>query len=294
MNRGLRTMIVLAVALLAAFAASYFAYVGMRRMALNAAGPGTTPVVVAAREIPLGTLITREHLRLMDWPASSPVTGALTRLDDAVDRGAILGIAVNEPLTNSKVAEKGVGAGLPPTITPGMRALSLKVNEVVGVAGFVVPGSRVDVLVTIEPPEERAQARNRMTRVVVSNVQVLTAGTRIDQETATKEGKPIPATVVTVLVSPEDAERLALAQNEGQITLTLRNPLDAAATGTPGARLANLLGHQTDNSPVETKPAVVRRSRPRVVQPAAPTPAAPKAYTVETIRGAKRTEEIVK
>jgi pilus assembly protein CpaB len=262
-------------------------------MALNAAGPGTTPVVVAAREIPLGTLITREHLRLMDWPASSPVTGALTRLEDAVDRGAIMGIAVNEPLTNAKVAEKGVGSGLPPTITPGMRALSLKVNEVVGVAGFVVPGSRVDVLVTIEE-RGQAQTRNRMTRVVVSNVQVLTAGTRIDQETATKEGKPIPATVVTVLVSPEDAERLALAQNEGQITLTLRNPLDVASTGTPGARLANLLGHQTDNSPVETKAAVVTRVRPRIVQPVAPPPAAPKAYTVETIRGAKRTEETVK
>ena len=293
MNRGLRTMIVLGVALVAALAASYFAYVGMQRMALNAAGPGTVPVVVAAREIPLGTLITREHVRLMDWPAGSPVTGALTRLDDAIDRGAIMGIAVNEPLTNSKVAEKGIGAGLPPTITPGMRALSLKVNEVVGVAGFVVPGSRVDVLVTIESPEAQGLGRNRMTRVVVSNAQVLTAGTRIDQETATKEGKPIPASVVTVLVSPEDAERLALAQNEGQITLTLRNPLDAAATGTPGAMLSNLLGHQTDNTPVAVKAQVKPRSRARVIQPA-PAPPAPKPYTVETIRGAKRTEETVK
>ena len=293
MNRGLRTMIVLGVALVAALAASYFAYVGMQRMALNAAGPGTVPVVVAAREIPLGTLITREHVRLMDWPAGSPVTVALTRLDDAIDRGAIMGIAVNEPLTNSKVAEKGIGAGLPPTITPGMRALSLKVNEVVGVAGFVVPGSRVDVLVTIESPEAQGLGRNRMTRVVVSNAQVLTAGTRIDQETATKEGKPIPASVVTVLVSPEDAERLALAQNEGQITLTLRNPLDAAATGTPGAMLSNLLGHQTDNTPVAVKAQVKPRSRARVIQPA-PAPPAPKPYTVETIRGAKRTEETVK
>ena len=293
MNRGLRTMIVLGVALVAALAASYFAYIGMQRMALNAAGPGTVPVVVAAREIPLGTLITREHVRLMDWPAGSPVTGALTRLDDAIDRGAIMGIAVNEPLTNSKVAEKGIGAGLPPTITPGMRALSLKVNEVVGVAGFVVPGSRVDVLVTIESPEAQGLGRNRMTRVVVSNAQVLTAGTRIDQETATKEGKPIPASVVTVLVSPEDAERLALAQNEGQITLTLRNPLDAAATGTPGAMLSNLLGHQTDNTPVAVKAQVKPRSRARVIQPA-PAPPAPKPYTVETIRGAKRTEETVK
>lgn len=295
MTRELRTLIVLGVALVAALAASYFAYLGMQRMALSAAAPVTVPVVVAVREIPLGSLITREHVKVVDWPASSQVEGAITRIEDAVDRGAIMAVAPNEPLTSAKIAEKGVGSGLPPTITPGMRALSLRVNEVVGVAGFVVPGSRVDVLVTIEPPEE-TQRRNRMTRVVVSNVQVLTAGTRIDQENATKEGKPIPASVVTVLVSPEDAERLALAQSEGQITLTLRNPLDSVATGTPGARLATLLGQQTDNTPAQVQPAIAPRPRPtRVVRPAALTPApAPKAYTVETIRGAKRTEETVK
>ena len=291
MNRGLRTLIVLGVALITALGASYFAYLGMQRMALNAAAPVTVPVVVASREIPLGTLITREQIKLVDWPASSQVAGAITKLEDAVDRGAIMGIAVNEPLTNAKIAAKGAGAGLPPTITPGMRALSLKVNEVVGVAGFVVPGSRVDVLVTITPPDTGGGS-SRMTRVVVSNAQVLTAGTRIDQENATKEGKPIPATVVTVLVSPEDAERLALAQNEGQITLTLRNPLDAGSTGTPGARMANLLGYQTDNTPVPAKKAVSRPSR--VLAPPLPPPPAPKVYTVETIRGAKRTEETVK
>jgi pilus assembly protein CpaB len=227
------------------------------------------------------------------WPANSQLTGAIGKLSDAVDRGAIMPIAVNEPLTTAKVAQAGQGAGLPPTITPGMRALSLRVNEVVGVAGFVVPGSRVDVLVTIEPPAATGSNRgNKMTRVVVSNAQVLTAGTRIDQDKATKEGKPIPATVVTVLVSPEDAERLALAQNEGQITLTLRNPLDIVATGTPGARLGNLLGYQTDNTPEPVKSSAPR-PKPRIIQPVA-APEAPKAYTVETIRGAKRTEETVK
>ena len=290
MDRGLRTLIVLGVALVTALGASYFAYLGMQRMALNAAVPVTVPVVVASREIPLGTLITPEQIKLVDWPASSQVTGAITKVEDAVDRGAIMAIAINEPLTTAKVAPKGSGAGLPPTITPGMRALSLRVNEVVGVAGFVVPGSRVDVLVTITPPDTGG-GTSRMTRVVVSNAQVLTAGTRIDQENATKEGKPIPATVVTVLVSPEDAERLALAQNEGQITLTLRNPLDSVATGTPGAKLGSLLGYQTDNSPAPAKAAP--RPRPRIIQPVAPPPA-PKAYTVETIRGAKRTEETVK
>ena len=103
-----------------------------------------------------------------------------------------------------------------------MRAISVKVNEVVGVAGFVVPGTRVDVMVTLT---NRQQDSLSMTRVVVSNVQVLTAGTRYDQENA-KDGKPIPSTVVTLLVSPEDGERVALAASEGQIMLTLRNPLD--------------------------------------------------------------------
>jgi Flp pilus assembly protein CpaB len=139
-----------------------------------------------------------------------------------LDRGLIATVDENEPLTAAKLAPLGAGAGLPPSIPPGMRAVSVKVNEVVGVAGFVVPGTRVDVMVTLT---NRQAQQESMTRVVVSNVQVLTAGTRYDQENA-KDGKPIPSTVVTLLVSPEDGERIALAGSEGQIMLTLRNPLD--------------------------------------------------------------------
>jgi pilus assembly protein CpaB len=289
MNRGLRTALVLAVALVAALGASYMAFSALQRMAAANAG-AATPVVVAAREIPLGTLITSDHVRVVSWPVSSPVQGAFAHIDQVVNRGAIMPLALNEPLTEAKVAALGSGAGLSPTITPGMRAISIKVNEVVGVAGFVVPGSRVDVLVTIEPPDQ-AGRRNSETRVVTSNVQVLTAGTRIDQDTAQADGKPIPSTVVTLLVSPEDAERVALAQNEGRITLTLRNPLDLEASSTPGAKMASLLGVQTDNTPA---PAAAPRPRPTPVV-AAPLPEpAPKRYTVEAIRGAKRTEEIIK
>jgi pilus assembly protein CpaB len=290
MSRGLRTVVVLGIALVAALAASYVAFMAMQRVSASST-PDFVPVVVAAREVPMGTLLTRDHLRLMHWPASSPVTGAIPKMEDAVDRGTILALAVNEPVTEAKLAAKGIGSGLSPTITAGMRAISIKVNEVVGVAGFVVPGSRVDVLVTIEPVEDQ-QRRNSMTRVVVSNVQVLTAGTRIDQDKAQADGKPIEASVVTVAVVPEDAERIALAQNEGKITLTLRNPLDTVATSTPGARMTSLLGSQTDNTPAPAKAA----PRPRAVRVVAPTPAppVPKAYTVETIRGAKRTEETVK
>jgi pilus assembly protein CpaB len=290
MNRSLRTAVVLAVALVAALAASYVAYLAVQRVGAQSAGPDTVPVVVAVREVPMGTLLTNDHVRVMAWPASSQVHGAIGRLEDAVARGTILALAVNEPVTEAKLAAKGIGAGLSPTITRGMRAISIKVNEVVGVAGFVVPGSRVDVLVTIETP---GTTRNSMTRVVVSNAQVLTAGTRIDQDKAQADGKPIAASVVTLLVSPEDAERIALAQIEGQVTLTLRNPTDSDLAPTPGARLTNLLGTQTDNAPVEARPSAPRPRVARIVAQA-PPPAPPKAYTVETIRGAKRTEETVK
>ncbi|AMY12265.1 Flp pilus assembly protein CpaB [Luteitalea pratensis] len=292
MNRGLRTAIVLAVALVAALGASFVAFMAMQRLSAQSSTPDTVPVVVAVRDVPMGTLLTTDHVKVMPWPTNSQVQGALGRVEDALDRGTILGLAVNEPVTEAKLAAKGIGSGLSPTITPGMRAISIKVNEVVGVAGFVVPGSRVDVLVTIETPG--ATTRSSMTRVVVSNVQVLTAGTRIDQDKAQAEGKPIAASVVTLLVLPEDAERIALAQVEGQVTLTLRNPTDTAPTPTPGARLASLLGTQTDNAPsAPTAPAPRVRPR-RLVAPPPAAPPAPKAYTVETIRGAKRTEEIVK
>lgn len=292
MNRGLRTVLVLAVALVAALTASYVAYISLQRVAAQQGTLSTVPVVVAVRDVPMGTLLTSDHLRVMAWPATSPVQGAITRLEDAVDRGTLLALATNEPLTEAKLAVKGIGSGLPPTITPGMRAISIKVNEVVGVAGFVVPGSRVDVLVTIEPPDQVGR-RNSETRIVTSNVQVLTAGTRIDQDTALAEGKPIPTSVVTLLVSPEDAERVALAQNEGRITLTLRNPLDTATAATPGAKMANLLGIQTDNTPAPASGPP--RPRPvRIVAPPPPPPPALKPYTVEAIRGAKRSEETIK
>src|SRR5205814_991596 len=117
----------------------------------------------------------------------------------------------NEPLTELKLAPLASGAGLPPSIPEGMRAVSVKVNEVIGVAGFVVPGTHVDVLVTL-----RGQGGGSMTRAVVNDIQVLTAGTRYDQSKA-REGQPIPTSVVTLLVTPPDAERIALAASEGQI-----------------------------------------------------------------------------
>jgi pilus assembly protein CpaB len=203
-----------------------------------------------------------------------------------VNRGAIAEVAENEPLTEHKLAPLGAGGGLPPSIPEGMRAISVRTNEVVGVAGFVIPGTRVDVLVTVK---ERGTQSEPISRAVVSNVQVLTAGTRFDQEKARADGKPIPSTVVTLLVTPDDAERISLAASEGQITLTLRNPLDVARTATNGVRMANLLAEPA--APVVPKRIEGRRV---VVRAPPPAPAAAPMYTVEAIRAAKRSEESVR
>jgi len=200
-----------------------------------------------------------------------------------VDRGLTASLVENEPLTTFKVAPKEGGAGLPPSIPAGMRAMSIKVNDVISVAGFVTQGTHVDVLVVVKPGNQDSIAR-----VVVTNLQVLAAGTQIDQEAA-RAGKAVQATTVTLLVTPHDAERIALAQTEGQIMLALRNPLDTEVVQTNGVRMGSLIG-APDSAPVRQ---VTPRGQVRMVTPAPPPPA-PKPYTVEMIRGAKRTEETVK
>jgi len=286
MNRNTRTVVVLAIAVLMAAVAAFGVYLAVRSMPVREVEVIRSQAVVASHPLAVGTLVTKDDLKLVPWPAASPVPGSFTELDKVVNRGVIVATSENEPLTEAKLAPLGSGAGLPPTITEGMRAISVKVNEVVGVAGFVIPGTRVDVVVTVRPPDKSNQSQSR---TVLSNVQVLTAGTRYDQDRAAKEGKPIPTSVVTLLLTPEDAEKLALASEEGKITLTLRNPLDQAPTKTNGAKLQALLG---EASP----PPVTKRVGERVIAKAAPQPVAPapKIYTVETIRAAKRAEEEVR
>ncbi len=284
MSRNSRLALVLAVALGAAGAASLVVYRVVASIPVREVEVASMQAVVAAKPIPVGTMLTADHVKLVPWPSRNPVPGSFDAIDKVVNRGAIVEIAENEPLTESKLAPLGAGAGLSPTIPTGMRAISVRTNEVVGVAGFVIPGTRVDVLVTVRQAQSEP-----ISRAVVSNVEVLTAGTRFDQEKAKADGKPIPTTVVTLLVTPDQAERISLAANEGQIALTLRNPLDVAETTTNGVRMATLLS-------TTAPPVVTRRTEGRrvVVKAPAPAPApTPKIYTVETIRAAKRTEEAV-
>jgi pilus assembly protein CpaB len=285
MNRTTRFLIVLLVAVGAAALAAFAAYRAVSTMPVREVEVAGVSAVVAARPIPVGTVVTKDHLKIVTWPARSPVPGGFAQVEPVLNRGVIVAVAENEPLTETKLAPVGAGGGLPPTIPEGMRAMSVRTNEVIGVAGFVVPGTRVDVVVTVKLPNQQ----DTISRVVLSNVQVLTAGTRYDQEKAKEDGKPIPTSVVTLLLTPEDAERLTLASNEGQIMLTLRNPMDVAPTETQGVRMGSLMG--APSPPVVEKALPGRRVVARVQAPPPPPP--PKPYTVEAIRAAKRTEEPV-
>jgi pilus assembly protein CpaB len=285
MKKQHRTLIVMAVAVVTAALGSYGVYRAVLQMPVREVEVASVQVVVAAQPIPMGTRLHPNQLRVVAWPSRNPVPGAFSDPKQLVDRGVIQPIGENEPITTTKVASLEAGAGLPPVIPEGMRAISVKVNEVVGVAGFVVPGTIVDLLVTVRP--SNAPSDEPMTRTVVSKVQVLTAGTKFDQEKS-KNGEPIPTSVVTLAVLPEDAERIALASNEGKITLALRNPLDIKSTDTKGVKL-NALMRGTGPEPV------IDHTRNRVIAKVAPpTPPPPPIYTVETIRAAKRSAEVVK
>lgn len=285
MNRQARTLVVLGVALLAAFVASYGVYSAISRIPVREVEVATQHAVVASKALPMGTLLTKDNVKLVAWPAATPLAGGFDSVDAVVDRGLIANVVENEPIVETKVAAKEAGAGLPPSIPSGMRAMSVRVNEVIGVAGFVVPGTRVDVMVIVR------QQNEGLARVVVSNVQVLTAGTRYDQENA-RDSKPIPSTVVTLLVNPEDAEKIALAQIEGNLMLSLRNPMDVQPTESKGVRTAALLSGAAMPMPAAPRAAAPRRAP--VVAETPPPPPPPRIYTVEAIRAAKRTEEVVK
>jgi pilus assembly protein CpaB len=284
MNRNTRAAVVVVVAVLVAALASFGVYRAIQRMPVRQVEVRSLYQVVAAMDMPMGTMITNDQIKLVAWPASSPVSKGFTTIESVLNRGLIDSVSANEPLTETKLAPIEAGAGLPPSITQGMRAVSVKVNEVVGVAGFVVPGTHVDVMVTLR----RTETKDSMTRVVVSDVQVLTAGTRFDQEKA-RDGQPIPTTVVTLLVTPSDAERIALAASEGEVMLTLRNPMDRKPTETTGIRTAALLGQASAPIPASR----VSRPRPAVEPAPVPVPVS-KIYSVEAIRAAKRSEEVVR
>jgi pilus assembly protein CpaB len=221
MNRN-RLIIGLAAAIVVAFFISAFVYRELQRA--SAVRPAATQqIVVAAQPLQVGTRLDASNLRTITWPADEPINGTFTRIEDCAGRAVITAMAENEPILEAKLAPKGAGAGLPATIPEGMRAVSVAVNDVVGVAGFVVPGTMVDVLVTGQTAAGRGE---NITKTILEDVPVLAAGQKIEQD---REGKPQTVPVVTLLVSPEDADKLTMASTEGKIQLALRNTVDTKA-----------------------------------------------------------------
>lgn len=228
----------------------------------------TQQIVVAALPLQVGARLDSTNLRTIPWPSDDPVPGMFTRMADCTNRAVITPVAENEPILEAKLAPVGAGAGLPATIPQGMRALSVAVNEVVGVAGFVMPGTVVDVLVT----GQRPGGNDSITRTILENIPVLAAGQKIEQD---REGKPQTVPVVTLLVNPEDAAKLTMASTQGKIQLALRNTTDTKSVNPPPVLQASLFGG--------AEPA------PRAVKghPAAPK-GPPPAYMVEVITGTKK------
>jgi pilus assembly protein CpaB len=283
-----RIFAVFAIAVLAGGGLAYATFNFVNNKPAKSVAAPTQPVVVAAADLQLGAELKKEDLVTIAFPQGKTPEGSFGKAEDIIGRGLIVPVVKNEPILSAKLASKEAGSGLPPVIPEGMRAVSVRVNEVVGVAGYVLPGSRVDVIATQSP----SNAPGDMTsKVVLANVQVVTAGVRMEADQ--EKGKPMQVTVVTLLVSPEQSERLALASTEGKIQLALRNPLDQNAPATPGIKPAGLMGAANAPRPVQQASTGVRR-KPAGAVTMEPPPAPAPAPTVEIIRGDKRATEIIK
>ena len=279
MNR-IRIFVVLALAVTVGGAFALATYRWQKAPVTTVEKLPTRPVVIAVANLDLGASLRPEDVRTIDWPAESVPANAFEHVEDVIGRGLIQPVVQNEAILPNKLASKDAGAGLAPVIRPGYRALSVRVNDVIGVAGYVLPGTRVDVVATINPTQQPTDVTSK---VVLTNVEVLGSGTKIERDT--EQGKPIAVSVVTLLVNPAEAEKLTLASTEGKIQLALRNPLDPAAPATTGIRPAALLGY------VSARPvARVAVAGPKQIPILAPAP----APTVEIIRGDKRTQEAVR
>lgn len=269
MNRRLITVLLCAFAIAAICAALVNRMIGQRIHAASL--PTTTRIVAVNNDVKLGTILTASNLTTIEIAGALP-KGALLKPEQAVGRGVIADLYQGEPVNEARLAPVGAGGGLAATIRPGMRACAVKVDEVVGVAGFVTPGMRVDVLISGTPPGEMTVSEGSKVRTLLQNLEVLSAGTDIQKD---GEGKPKSVQVVNLLVTPEQAESLSLASSQMHIQLVLRNPLDTEIAKTPGTAIGNLF---SDGTP---KPKVVAG---KVV------PRSPSSYSVEVINGAKRSD----
>jgi pilus assembly protein CpaB len=247
----------------------------------------TRDMVVAAEPLPLGLAVKPNHVKIVKVPADMFPKSAFSKVDDVLDRSVISGIIQNEALLEERMAPRGSGMGLLPIIPTGMRAMAVRVNEIIGVAGFILPGTRVDVLVTGRPP---SGSNADVTTTVLQNITILSANQQMQPDS---RGAAINATVVNVLVTPEQAEILTLAGNEGRIALVLRNAIDQKTEPVPVHETGELY-----NGMRKPKPVIVARAprpKPLMVAPPPPIAAPPVVVPDEIImiRGHEKTVELL-
>jgi pilus assembly protein CpaB len=255
-------------------------------------------IVVATRPLGVGVMVKPPDVKIVKIAAEAFPKGAFAKVEDVLDRPVISNILLDEPILEGRLAAKGSGLGLAPTIPVGMRAVTVRVNDVAGVAGFVLPGMHVDVLVTGHPPNDGSD----MTNTCLQNMLVLSAGQTMQPDA---RGQAMPAPTVTLLATPDQAELLTLAGNDGKIQLVLRNSSDQTIEKTPGRVVTELYnGRRTapappppplrGEGPAPKRPrvVVVRQPAPAPVVAAAPPPPPPPDQIV-VIRGNQRTVETI-
>jgi pilus assembly protein CpaB len=231
-----RVLLITVLAILLGLAAGYTAlrYLSDRpRVVQVEGGIETASVVLASRDLPLGRVLEEADLRVVEWPADALPVGFASTREELVERSLVDNVQANEPILAGKLAEGGL-VGIIPLIEPGMRAMSIGVNQVVGVAGFVTPQTMVDVILIMTPPG----GGDPTSKIILQNIQALASGEEIRES---DDGTPVPVPVVTLLLSPSDSEKLALAVSQGQIRLVLRNTLDIEVVETSGERASRLL-----------------------------------------------------
>jgi pilus assembly protein CpaB len=282
MNRRLITVLLCAFLIAAGCSFLVYRIVGARVSGSRRAV--TTRVVSAAADIKLGTILTAANLSTAEIAGTLP-KGAILKPEDAIGRGVVSDITEGEPILDSRLAPKGSGGGLAATIRKGMRACAIKVDEVVGVAGFVTPGMRVDVLVAGDPPgSPSSSGPGTQVRTLLQNIEVLSAGTDIQKDA---EGKPQQVRVVNLLVTPDQAQILSLATSlnpggaQGHIQLVLRNPLDTEVAQVAQTGLAELFSDAPAPTQKSASGAVGRRAR----KPARTT------YSIEVYNGSQKSEQ---
>ena len=294
----------LIIAVLAALAFGLIAAVSVSRYLANAQQytKNLNNVVIAKVDIPVGSRIIPEQLTVAQFPRSVAPEGTYAKIDEhLIGRVAVTRIAAREPITESRLAPIGSAAGLSSVIPEGYRAMNVRVDDVVGISGFIMPNTLVDIVVVIDPPDNGNQ-RERVSKIVLQNIKVLANGQNLDKPKNEKEAERVKT--VTLQVTPEQAEKLALASSEGRLQLVMRNSIDQGDEVTPGANKKTLLSGERalpvpepglggKEAPAPRTTTARRAPRPRpaateAVTKAAPAAPAPVRPSVEVIEGAKK------